>query len=76
MRHSHIFQIIGSDDVIFMDNWWNFDVFGEIFISPEPFNVWSRATPHFNPKTQFEGGIYIAVHHFEKRKWLKIAIFS
>ena len=47
------FQIIGGGDVIFMNNWWDFDVLGEIFISPKPFIVWSRATPLFNQKTTY-----------------------
>ena len=37
----------------FMNNWWDFDVLGEIFISPKPFIVWSRTTPHFNQKTTY-----------------------
>ena len=46
------FQITGSDDVIFINNWWNFAILGGIFISPEPSIVWSRATPHFIQKTE------------------------
>ena len=43
----------------FMNNWWDFDVFREIFISPEPFIAWSRVTPHFNQKTQLMGVIIL-----------------
>ena len=46
------FQITGSDDVIFINNWWNFAILGGIFKSPEPSIVWSRATPHFIQKTE------------------------
>ena len=48
----HTFSNYRKWNVIFMNNLWHFDVFGGIFISPEPFIVWSRATPHFNQKTQ------------------------
>ena len=46
------FHITGSDDVVFINNWWNFAIFGGLFISPEPFIVWSRATSHFIQKTE------------------------
>ena len=46
------------------------------FSSPEPFNVWSRATPHLNQKTQLTRSNYIAVHYFQNQKWFKIAIFG
>ena len=74
MRHS-LFSNYGGDDVIFMNNWWDFDVLGEIFILLEPFFVWSHLTPHFNQKIATYGGNYIEVHHLENRKCLKIALF-
>ena len=74
MRHS-LFSNYGGDDVIFMNNWWDFDVLGEIFILLEPFFVWSHLTTHFNQKVATYGGNYIEVHHLENRKCLKIAIF-
>ena len=72
----HIFQITGSDDVIFMNNLWHFDVFGGIFISLEPFIAWSCPTPDFNQKTQLMRDIYIEVHHFKNWKYLKITILD
>ena len=48
----HIFQITGSDGVIFLNNWWDFDFFGETLISLEPLIILSIGTPHFNQKTQ------------------------
>ena len=58
----------------FMNNWWHFDIFREIVISPEPLIVWSHATPDFNQKSTTYGGNYIEVHHFENWKWLKTTI--
>ena len=53
------FQITGSGNIIFMYNWWDFDIFWDIFILLEPFFIWSRPTPHFYQKTQLIGVIIL-----------------
>ena len=56
---THIFQITGSDDVIFINNWWHFDIFKEILIFLELLIIWNRATPNFNQKTPLVGIIIL-----------------
>ena len=38
-----------------VNNWWDFDVLGEIFILLKTLFVWSRPNPRFNQKTKTYG---------------------
>ena len=52
---STFFHITGSDDVIFLNNWWNLGLFLRIAINPELVIVWGWMTTHFKQKPQFWG---------------------
>ena len=66
------FQITGSDDVIFINNWWDFDVLGEIFIPLQLFFVWSRPTFILIKKTRLMGVITLKYIILKTGRGLKL----
>ena len=69
------FQITGSDDVIFRNNWSHFDIFGGILIFPEVLIIWSHAASHFNQKTQVMGVIVLKYSIMRTGSCLKCLFF-
>ena len=58
-----------------MNNWWDFEVLGEIFIFLKLLFVWSHLTPHFNQKLQLTRVIILKFIILKTGSALKLLFF-